>query len=344
MVMRTLMSSPSFSGSSTVTSVTGRWSASRDRGDSQVADRGSSGAEQHRRDVGDDLVDQARREERRGQRRAALEEHVLAVAREQVLQRRLGVAGAQVDGLGGVVEHPARRGRGRAPPSPHAAAAAAAGTPAASRTVRWGSSTATVLVPTSIVSHSARSRWVSSRAARLETQRLVPSAAALRPSSVVANFQVTNGRPCSTAKVQTRFSSSRLVGEKPCLDLHAGGAQRLGAADRHRVGVALGDDHSTYAGVDQRLGARAGTAGVVARLEGDHRGSATGGGPGTGERVDLGMRAAGAAVESFGDRPPARVEEHAADARVGSQRYAVARGQRESAAHRPTLSGQRWSR
>ena len=40
----------------------------------------------------------------------------------------------------------------------------------------------TVLVPTSIVSQSPRSRWVSRRAARLETQRLVPSAAALRPS------------------------------------------------------------------------------------------------------------------------------------------------------------------
>ena len=79
--------------------------------------------------------------------------------------------------------------------------------PSASRTVRCGSSTSTVLVPTSIVSHRARSRWVSSRAAGLETQRLVPSAAALRPSSVVANFQVTNGRPCSTAKVQTRLSA-----------------------------------------------------------------------------------------------------------------------------------------
>ena len=32
---------------------------------------------------------------------------------------------------------------------------------------------------------------MSRRAARLEIQRLVPSAAALRPSRVVANFQVT---------------------------------------------------------------------------------------------------------------------------------------------------------
>ena len=75
----------------------------------------------------------------------------------------------------------------------------------ASRTVSCGSSTSTVLVPTSMVSASARSRWVSRRAAVPETQRLVPSAAALRPSRVVANFQVTKGRPVSTAKVQTRL-------------------------------------------------------------------------------------------------------------------------------------------
>ena len=61
-------------------------------------------------------------------------------------------------------------------------------------------------MPTSITSHSPRSRWVSSLAARLETQRLLPSAAALRPSRVVANFQVTNGRPCSWPKVQARLS------------------------------------------------------------------------------------------------------------------------------------------
>ena len=97
------------------------------RVDSQVADRRASGAEQHRRDVGDDLVDQAGPQERRGEGRAALEEHVLAVAGEQVFQRRLGVAGAQVDGLGGVVEDPRGRGRGRAPPSPPAAAGAASG-------------------------------------------------------------------------------------------------------------------------------------------------------------------------------------------------------------------------
>ena len=106
------------------------------------------------------------------------------------------------------------------------------------------------------------------------TQRLVPSAAALRPSRVVANFQVTNGRPCSTAKVQTLFRSPRLDRQKSRLDLDAGGAQRVGSPGRGRVGVGLGEHHPAYAGRDQRLRARAGAAGVVAGLEGDDGGGA----------------------------------------------------------------------
>ena len=57
---------------------------------------------------------------------------------------------------------------------------------------------------------------MSSRAARPETQRLVPSAAALRPSRVVANFQVTKGRPCSTAKVHTRLTARASSTISPC--------------------------------------------------------------------------------------------------------------------------------
>ena len=145
------------------------------------------------------------------------------------------------------------------------------GPSAAGRRRRW------CCVPTSIVSHSARSRWVSTRAAREETQRLVPSAAALRPSSVVANFQVTNGRPWSIANVHSRLTPARLVLEQAALDLDAGGAQGGRSPGGHRVGVALGEDHAAYAGLDQRPRARAGAAGVVARLEGDDGGRAASG-------------------------------------------------------------------
>ena len=60
----------------------------------------AAGAEQHRRDVHDDLVDEAGLQEGRGQGRAALEEDVLTVAGVQLGQRLVRVAGAQVHGLG----------------------------------------------------------------------------------------------------------------------------------------------------------------------------------------------------------------------------------------------------
>ena len=72
---------------------------------------------------------------------------------------------------------------------------AAAGAPSSSRTVSCGSSASTVPVPTTMASHSARSRCTSARAASPVIHRLVPSAAAVRPSSVAAYFQVTNGAP-----------------------------------------------------------------------------------------------------------------------------------------------------
>src|SRR6478736_1398553 len=50
-----------------------------DRGDSEVGDGGPAGSEEHRGDVDDDLVDQARLQEGGGQGGTALQEDVLAV-------------------------------------------------------------------------------------------------------------------------------------------------------------------------------------------------------------------------------------------------------------------------
>ncbi len=123
----------------------------------------------------------------------------------------------------------------------------ATGSSTSSRTVSSGSSTSTVAVPMSIVSQRPRRRWVSRRAARLDTQRLVPSVAALRPSRVVANFQVTKGRWCSTAKLHDTVDRARLVGDhqalrRPRRRPHAGGRRRpwrpgwrLTARRRHGV-------------------------------------------------------------------------------------------------------------
>jgi hypothetical protein len=71
-----------------------------DRADSQVADGARAGTEEHRSDIGDDLVDEAGAQERRGQRRAALEEHVLPVERVQLCQGLVRIARAELDRLG----------------------------------------------------------------------------------------------------------------------------------------------------------------------------------------------------------------------------------------------------
>src|SRR3954453_20334179 len=78
----------------------------RDGGDSEVGDGRAAGAEQHRRDVRDDLVDEAVAEERRGEGRPALQEDVLAAEVVQLGERGLRVAGAQVHRLRVGVEHP----------------------------------------------------------------------------------------------------------------------------------------------------------------------------------------------------------------------------------------------
>ena len=54
---------------------------------------------------------------------------------------------------------------------------------------------------------------------------------------------------------------------------------------------------------------------------------------GLGQRVDLGVRRPGAAVEALGDLDAVGVEQHAADARVGAERDAGGRGERERAPH-----------
>ena len=165
---------------------------------------------------------------------------------------------------------------------------------------------------------------MSRRASMLVTQRLVPSAAALRPSRVVANFQVTNGRPWSTANVHDRVESR---GPRPRAGRRStstpAARERRGAAGGDRVGVGLGEDDPGDAGRDQRLGARAGAAGVVARLEGHHRGRAAG----AGRRPRPARRPRRAGVPAPRWKPSAISvavggQQDAADARVRPEGYA----------------------
>ena len=96
---------------------------------------------------------------------------------------------------------------------------------------------------------SARSACTSARASAPVIQRLVPSAAALRPSRVAASFQVTCGRPVRTACSHARSGPRRdLVGQHALADGDTGGAQHRGAAARGRVRVAHREDDRRHAG------------------------------------------------------------------------------------------------
>ncbi len=213
----------------------------------------------------------------------------------------------------------------------------ATGWSSSSRTVSSGSSTSTVWVPTSIVSHSPRSRWVSRRAARLETQRLVPSAAALRPSRVVANFQVTKGRRCAIAKVHVRLIACASSTRRP--PSTSTPASRSRAAPPTATGFA-----SVWANTTRRT-----PAAISASLHGPVRPVWLHGSRVTTAVAPRAASPASASATTSACGAPARRwkpsaivvpsggEQHAPDPRVGSEGYARGDREREGAAHRPLL-------
>ena len=183
---------------------------------------------------------------------------------------------------------------------PRAAAGSRAGRRLARpRTARCGSSASTVPVPTTTASTSARSSCTSARASAEVIHRLVPSAAATRPSSVEAAFQVTNGRPCVTAKVQAALSASASSASTPPTTSTPASAQTPGATRGHGVGVGLPVDDARHARLEHASAAGAGAPGVVAGLEGDDGGGAAGEVARGAQRVDLGVRRSGTAVEAL---------------------------------------------
>ena len=304
MVRRTLGGSPS-TPSSTVTSVTVGRSASAMVVIPRSATALAARAEQHRRDVGDDLVDQAGAHERGREGRTALEEDVLPVAGVQLGEGVVRVAGAQVHRLGRRAASSKTRRPGSRSRSPITARSGCAG----QRPV--------VLVadgqPRVVDGHGVgadqhrvaqRPQPVGVASARrsLETQRLVPSAAALRPSRVAANFQVTKGRPVVDREGPDPVQRPRLVLEqaarRPRRPPRAGWRRR-----RRRPGWGRGwakttrrTPASTSACAHGPVrpvwlhGSRVTTA-VVPRAAW----------PARGQRVGLGVGGAGAAVVALGD-------------------------------------------
>ena len=81
------------------------------------------------------------------------------------------------------------------------------------RTSSIGSSARTVPAPTSTASASARNSCAWRRAASPVIQRLSPLARAIRPSSVLASFSVSQGRPRRIRDRKPAFSSaaSRII-------------------------------------------------------------------------------------------------------------------------------------
>ena len=120
------------------------------------------------------------------------------------------------------------------------------------------------------------------------------------------------------------------------LDLDSRCAQVACAPRGQRVRVGGPDDDASDTGLEKGSRAGLGPATVVARLEGDDRGAAARRRSGCGERVDLGMNGAGAAVVALTDNRAGLVEDDAADARVRVGQRAQG-GQRQGTAHRRYL-------
>jgi hypothetical protein len=230
------------------------------------ADGIPAGAEQHGSDVGDDLVDQAGLEERRGERRAALEEDVLAVAGEELVSASPGswVRRWWCSALSSKIRE--RAGRSRRPIT------ARSGWRGSGLVVGVAHGQLRVVDLDGVGADqdrvaSARSRWVSLRAAAEVTHGWCRRPRRCGRRAVVANFQVTNGRWCSTAKVHTRLSSATPPASRPVLDLDAGGAQGLRSPGGDRVGVAWAKTTRATPALDQRLTrtGRCGRCGCTAR-------------------------------------------------------------------------------
>ena len=299
------------------------------------ASDGDPGAEQGRREVGDDPVDQPGPQERAGQRRAALEQHQPAaparagpaaarsrstrpsgpVPSSAAVATQVGAESSQHPRAGrrtarGVDDHPQRLLAGQSRRS-------------ASRTVSCGSSASTVPTPATIVSHSARSRCASAR----DSGRGDPAA-----GPVGGGDPAVQGRgdlPDHERAAQPYAGQPALVGP-------------LGL--RRRAGPPRRRPRPRAAARPRRPPARVGSATAKTTRATPAASSASVHGPvrpvcaqgsrvtttvpprgpvtGLGQRDDLGVRPAGPLVPALADHLAVPVEDDGADVRVGMGRLA----------------------
>ena len=310
-------------------------------------------AEQLGRDVEEDLVDQARREQRAVEPRAGFDvELVDAAARELAHQRR------QVDAPRGVrqrervdTRRPAGVARARgdderagpAPaPAPPAASRAWRSTTtrsgwrdvATARTVSSGSSASTVPTPVSMAQARARHAWPS-RARRLAGD---PPARAVdeRGAAVEArrDLEPHPRQAARHARDEADVELARLALQQPDATVDAGGAQPRRAVRGRRIRIGHRRHDARDAGGEDRVDAGRRPAVVVAGLERHVQRAPRGSWP----RARASASASASAWAFAGARVPALADhgavanDHAADARIGRGR--VQRRARASASAR----------
>ena len=184
--------------------------------------------------------------------------------------------------------------------------------PATSRAVSRGSSARTVPMPTAIASDSARQRWTSSRLCSPEIQGESPGAVAVRPSSDIASFRVTSGRPVRACLRKGWLSSRAAVASSPAANSTSTPPSRRipGPAPGGLLARIVGGDHDPRdPRLEDRLGAGRLAALVRAGLQRHvHRrpGRVVAARAAVGERRPLGVQTAELGVEPLADRPRRR--------------------------------------
>lgn len=208
-----------------------------------------------------------------------------------------------------------------------------------SRQSRLGSSTRTVLLPTITASFSARSRWARARAVSPVIQRLSPACVASRPSSVVASFSVTSGRPSRMRRKKPALSAAASSAQTPVSTETPAARSRASPPPETRgSGSSKRHDDAGDARLGEGVGAGRRAPPMAARLEADIGGRAPRGLPGTREGLGLAMRAP-ARLGPAASHDASVLDDDAADGGVRPDRAEAAPRERQRRPHVTKVGG-----
>ena len=286
----------------------------------EVVDGSGAGPQQNRGQIGDDLVDQASRQEGGGQPRPAFEQHVadLLAGQDRQDRARIMVGHQQVPV---VDEHPCALGH--RPASDDDA-----------QRLKGARQRPVVLVEHGqggIVGQDGAGAHhdgvaLAAQAVGIATcdRRGDPSAGGIGGghAPVQARRQLPGHQWPSAGHSEgpRAIEALGLPTAQPGAHSHAGLSQPRRSTRGERIGVVLGVNDLGDAGVEERSGARPGASSVVAGLESDDGDGASRALAGAGQRVDLGMGGARPPVVPFGQDAPLGAHDDAADPRIGTGR------------------------